>query len=99
MNDRLVFREFLKTFCKNLYFQPPTNVKMEYPAIVYKINSVDNHHANNKPYAQFLSYQLTVIDKNPDSDIFKALLKAPMCKYDRSYTADNLNHFVFTIYY
>lgn len=99
MNDRLVFREFLKTICPNLYFQPPSNINMIYPCIIYRINNVDTAHANNNPYLQFLSYQLTVVDKNPDSDIFKRLLKQPMCRFERSYVADNLNHFIFNIYY
>lgn len=99
MNNRIDFRNFLETFCKNLYFQPPANIQMKYPAIVYKINSVDTNHANNKPYTSFVSYQLTVIDKDPDSVIFRELLKAPMCVFNRSYTSDNLNHFIFTIYY
>ena len=98
---RIAFRDYLKnkTGVENLYFQPPESIKMQYPAIVYSISRVDNKFAENKNYLQFIAYQVIVIDKNPDSDIFKKMSRLLMCTFDRLYTADNLNHFVFTIYY
>lgn len=44
-------------------------------------------------------YELTVIDKNPDSDILDRVASLPMCAFERHYTADNLNHDVYNIYY
>lgn len=100
-NSRIAFRNYLQeqTDVENLYFQPPQSIKMSYPAIVYSIDDVDNKFAENKNYLQFIRYQVIVIDKNPDSDIFKIISRLPKCSFVRSYTADNLNHFVFTIYY
>ena len=69
---------------KNVYYQPPESVKMDYPAIVYHRSDIDNDFAD---------------DNNPDSEIVEAVSKLPNCRYDRHYTADNLNHDVFTIYY
>lgn len=99
--SRLAFSAYLKeqTGVANVYFQPPESIKMKYPAIVYSISRVDNRFAENKQYLQFIAYQVIVIDKDPDSDIFKKLTRLPLCSFDRSYTADNLNHFVFTIYF
>ena len=98
---RIAFRDYLKTKTgvENLYFQPPESIKMKYPAIIYSISRVDNKFAENKIYLQFIAYQVIVIDKDPDSDIFKKMSRLPKCAFERSYTADNLNHFVFTIYY
>ena len=84
---------------KNVYYQPPESVKMDYPAIVYRRSDIDNDFADDLVYKQSHFYELIVIDKNPDSEIVEAISKLPTCRYDRHYTADNLNHDVFTIYY
>lgn len=84
---------------RNVYFQPPDNVRMSYPAIVYSRNRIANNHANDDVYRQSLSYELTVIDANPDSEIVIQVSQLPMCRHDRHFKSDNLNHDVFTIYY
>lgn len=85
---------------RNVYFQPPESVKINYPCIVYERNGGDTQFANDKPYTFAHRYSVTVIDKNPDSDIIaKLALHFPLCIYDRHYTSDNLNHDVFNLYY
>ena len=83
---------------RNVYYQPPASVKMQYPAIVYRRKDVDTRFANNVVYMQSSSYEVVLIDKNPDSEFVDKILRLPYCSYDRHYTADNLNHDVFTIY-
>jgi hypothetical protein len=82
-----------------VYFQPPSSKKMEYPAIVYSLKTIETNHANNGVYHSQAAYELTLIDKNPDSVYIIPILRLPTCKFDRFYTADNLNHWTFTIYY
>ena len=82
-----------------MYFQPPSSVSMKYPAIVYSLNDVVNNHANNSVYSQSIAYTVTVIDKNPDSEYVKKVSKLPLCSFDRHYTANNLNHDVYTLYF
>lgn len=84
---------------KNVYYQPPASVKMSYPAIVYSRNDIRNDFANNDVYSQNRSYEVIVIDKNPDSEIVDRVSQLPMCRFDRHYTSDNLNHDVFTLFY
>lgn len=84
---------------KKVYFQPPESVKMEYPCIRYVVNSDFNRRADNELYNHRTMYLITVIDKNPDSVIPDAIRVLPYCAMDRFYTADNLNHWVFTIYF
>ena len=98
---RLDLQEFLEILKgdQNVYFQPPTSVKMNYPAIVYKLSNINNTHANNSPYIQDTAYQLIYITKNPDDVMIKTLSKLPMCDFDRHYTADNLNHYSYILYY
>lgn len=84
---------------RNVYFQPPATIQMKYPAIVYSLDDIDTQFANNNSYLANKSYEVIVIDKNPDSKIPDKLLQVPLCRFNRFYTADNLNHFAFTIFY
>lgn len=83
----------------NVYFQPPNNVQMQYPCIVYQRDDADTKFANNRPYNYTQRYKVTVIDQNPDSAVPLQIAYLPQCLYDRFYTADNLNHDVFTIFF
>lgn len=84
---------------RNVYFQPPASVRMQYPAIVYSRSNIENRHADNNVYMQSCFYEITVIDEDPDSEIVEKVSKLPACRFDRHYKADNLNHDVFTLYY
>lgn len=100
MANRLDLHE---TFCailgtRNAYFQPPASVQMKYPAIRYSLRNIDNTFANNNSYLRTPSYEVILIDKNPDSGFVEKILQLPYCSFDRHYAKDNLNHFVFTIY-
>lgn len=83
----------------NVYFQPPPSVQMNYPCIVYEREDENTDFANNKPYVSKKRYQVTVIDPNPDSDIPSRVAKLPSCVFDRFYTADNLNHDVYQLFF
>lgn len=82
-----------------VYFQPPANVLMVYPAIRYERSNIGNVSADNDIYRQSHHYQITVIDKNPDSDIVDSVSKIPKIRFVRHYTSNNLNHDVFELYY
>lgn len=84
----------------NVYFQPPASLSMKYPCIKYSLTSIDIRHADDSNYTNDRQYTIMVIDSNPDSEIPDRILNHfRMCSFDRSYTADNLNHFVLTLYY
>lgn len=82
-----------------VYFQPPPTVQMKYPAIVYKRDYVLVNHADDMPYKRRIRYLVTVIDRDPDSPFPDKIAELPMCTYDRFYTADNLNHDVFKLFF
>lgn len=84
---------------ENVYFQPPPNIKMRYPAIVYEREDIQNTFADNLVYLQNTSYKVTVIDKDPDSEIVKRVSKLPTARFVQHYTSDNLNHDVFIIFF
>jgi hypothetical protein len=83
----------------NVYFQPPETVKLKYPCVIYERNSIKTKFADDNPYNHQTKYQVTVIDKNPDSDLPQKIGGLPMCSFDRHYTSDNLNHDVYNLYY
>lgn len=97
MGRRLLLHDILKAITTNVYFQPPTT--MAYPCIVYPMDNARTQFADNSPYRFTKRYQVTVIDKNPDSEIPDKVAALPMCAFDRFFVADNLNHFVFTLYF
>jgi hypothetical protein len=83
-----------------VYFQPPASLRMEYPCIKYSLSGIDIKRADNIAYNRTNQYQVTVIDPDPDSVIPSQLIERfPKIRFDRPYTADNLNHYVFTLYY
>lgn len=101
MAPRLELQVLLETLLgsRNVYFQPPPSIQMKYPAIVYERDRLDIEHADNQPYNHKNRYQVTVIDKNPDSVIPMKIAQLPKCSFDRYFSADSLNHNVFNLYF
>ena len=101
MGSKLELQTLLESVLgsRNVYYQPPASVRMNYPAIVYFRSDIENNFANDSAYIQSLAYEVIVIDEDPDSNIVMRVSQLPMCRYDRHYTSDNLNHDVFTLYF
>lgn len=85
----------------NVYFQPPPNVTMQYPCIVYAHDNAKTEFAGNHPYSRAKRYVATVIDRNPDSGmrISDDVAQMPLSNLNRVFTADNLHHYVHNLYY
>lgn len=99
MANRLQLSEMLHAILNSdsVYFQPPESIEMEYPAIVYSLNGIQNTFADNSVYTQSRVYQIIIIDEDPDSEIVDKVSRLPNCKFVRSFDADNLHHWVFNI--
>lgn len=83
----------------NVYFQPPANVQLAYPCIVYQRDNLHTEFADNSPYGLSQRYQVTVIDRDPDSELPRKVATLPRCAFDRFFVADNLNHDVYRLYF
>ena len=83
----------------NVYFQPPTNLVMAYPCIVYHRDYSDNDYADNGPYRRQWRYLVTLITRDPDDAVREAIADLPLCRFSRFYTANNLNHDAFNLYF
>lgn len=96
--NRLKLHERLKELGANVYYQPPSSKKIEYPAIIYSRSSIETMYANDSVYGHNYSYEVILVEEDIDSEIAQQILNMPKCRFNRHYVADNLNHTVFTIY-
>jgi hypothetical protein len=99
MASRLELQAFLEGLTPHVYFQLPVNIQMQYPCIVYERSNSDVKHADNHPYSLTKRYQVTVIDRNPDSELPDLVEELPLCSFDRYFAAGELNHYVFTLFF
>lgn len=102
MDRRLELHEYLMEILgnKNVYFQPPVSVQLLYPCVIYSVGNGDIKRADNSVYTYTNSYEIMFIYKKPNMDILEQMLRSfSMCSVSRVYVADNLNHYVFNVYY
>jgi hypothetical protein len=100
MADRLDLHAELLKFLPNVYFQPPSTIKMTYPCIVYNKTGKNRHFANDVVYLSQQEYKLILIEKNPDSKVADIIERHfQHCAIAQYYTVDNLNHTTLNLYY
>lgn len=83
----------------HVYYQPPENLKMDYPAIRYERNDIFIRNADNIHYHSLTCYDIIVIDQNPDNEAISKIMELPYSSFDRHYKSDNLNHDVLRLYW
>ena len=101
-NRRVSLQTELETFLgnENVYFQPPETIRMQYPAIVYDLYRLNQRFADNMSYKKAPCYSVTIMDRKSDIDWIEKMLDTfEYCALERTYVADNLNHYSFVLYY
>lgn len=83
---------------EEVYYNPPSNIKMKYPACIVKLQSADSRYADSDPYLTAFRYQITLIQRVPDSAFIREITRIKRCKFIRSYNSDNLRHDVYEWY-
>lgn len=100
MGSRLELHDELLEFADNVYFQPPSDYKLKYPCIIYQKNNNNRVFGNDSLYLKKQGYQVTVIDRNPDTMTADDLEdKFQYCAISQYFTIDNLNHITLELYY
>lgn len=100
MGSRLELDALLKGLgISHVYFQPPPEFTMVYPCVTYQISNAATQFADNIPYRYKKRYQITVIDRDPDSAIPDKVATLPQCIFDRHFATDGLNHDIFIIWF
>lgn len=84
---------------RNVYFQPKEGQNLSYPAIVYNMDAVRTDFADNSPYKLHDRYQVTYIDRSPDSDVPRKIQGLPMTRFSSYFVVDGLNHYNHSIYF
>lgn len=103
MRSRLELQTILESIMEELdltptvYFQPPD--RLNYPCILYNLADENSIFADNLKYEKFKVYEITVIDKDPDTEIPDMISELEYCEFTRYFVADNLNHYVYRIYF
>ena len=100
MIKRLELQTKLLQYTSNVYFQPPSNVRMNYPCIVYRKSTKDVYHADDHIYKSRQQYTLTIMDFNPEAHTADRILEdfqyASLGDY---FVVDNLNQTIVKLYY
>lgn len=101
MARRLLLHKILEDILgsKYVYFQPPENIKIEYPCIIYQRDNSSVKYADDLKYKRVQRYQVTVIDRDPDSETPSRVRSLDYCSEARSFAVAGLNHDVFTLYF
>lgn len=99
--DRLRLHNILTGYCENVYFQPPSNVSLKYPCIVYSVTGTDDpDYADNSIYRIAREFTLNYISKSPTDNVPTNLLMGlAYCRVETGFVQDNLYHTVLKIYY
>lgn len=84
----------------NVYFQPPKNLQMQYPCIVFSRGSGKQDFADNRTFKFVKRYTMTHIGYDADPEIIDRIVHHfQMCTYDQHFVKDNLQHDTFSIYW
>lgn len=102
MDNRLKLHAKLESLIgnSNVYFQPPASKELAYPCVIYSIGNGDVKYANDGVYCFTNRYTVSFIYKRPMPGLIETIVRElPKCREDRVYVVDNLNHYVFNVYY
>lgn len=82
------------------WFQPPSDVFLEYPVCVFEFSRHVIRHADNRTYLIGKQYTITIMDADPESTLPDKLVENfPTVRFDRSFAVEGINHYVYTLYF
>lgn len=100
MGSRLDLHTELLTFLPTVYFQPPSDIRMTFPCIIYRKTIKNRRHANNRIYNNTQEYELTLVERSPDSDLADRIeAHFQHATIGTSFVLDNLNHTTIKLYF
>lgn len=88
----------------NVYYQPPSSVKIKYPCIIYEERPNDERYADDSVYLAHDNWDVTIVrnyvDREKTAEIvenFKSHFKYR--RHNQHFISDNLIHDVFQLTY
>lgn len=84
----------------NVYYQPPANLKMKYPAIVYSLDGLDVKRFDNTRLINKNCFSVTHIYRNESENLVETMLKNfEYISFDNRSIADGIYNDHYTIYW
>lgn len=84
----------------NVYYQPPANLKMKYPAIVYSLDGLDVKRFDNIRLINKNCFSVTHIYRNESENLVEAMLKNfEYISFDNRSIVDGIYNDHYTIYW
>ena len=87
----------------DVYFQPPSspsNVIRSYPCTIYTLSDIYSLRADDRNYKNQRRYQVTYITKTPADPLIDEFVEHfRQIRFSRHFTSDNLNHYIYDLYY
>ena len=104
MDRRLKLHELLAGILgdeSRVYFQPPENLYMQYPCIVYRRVSSHTNYGDDKPFFKMKRYEVTYIFDDPDDpeDVLEKLTDLRLSIFDRQFVVDDLYNATIILYF
>lgn len=100
MGTRLQLQDKFETIInsRNVYFQPPESIKIQYPCIIYKLDEINILHSDNLKYRKVRGYFVQYISKDPDTTVIDSILEMPYSSFVSRTIVDGLYHNNFKVF-
>jgi len=98
MRPRMDLDKVFRSLCPHVYFQTPESMKLEYPCIIYSMNTIKTQKADNRSYTMNVAYGVRYVTRDPDDPVIFKIAELPYCSSGNHYVKDNLHHYPYTIY-
>lgn len=83
----------------NVYYNPDASLTLKYPCFLYSLSNTDTFYADGIRYTDYRNYTVTYITRKADDEPLKKMFDSfAFCRFERSYKADGLYHYVFNVY-
>ena len=84
----------------NVYYQPPANLRMKYPAIVYSLDGLDVKRFDNTRLINKNCFSVTHIYRNESENLVETMLKNfEYISFDNRSIVDGIYNDHYTIYW
>ena len=99
MKARIDIHNLLLEVTDNVWFQPPDNVQLTYPCIIYEMTDSSNQYADDNAYNVFVTYNVMYITDDPDNieEILSKIMAIPYATFIRTQIVEGLYHLYFDI--
>ena len=89
--------ESLGDITHKVYYQPPDDITIEYPCIIYERSNIKNTSADDTVYQQTYSYNIIVAEKSPVSALVEEVSKLTGIRFLNHYVRNKIIYDSFTI--